>query len=174
MVIGLNPSTADETVDDPTIRRCLGYARDWGFSGLLMTHLFSYRATDPKDLARYMTRLEVDDPREFLRVRTANLHRVLGEARQVMLAEGAVLAAWGTQGALFRTARSLCAMLDPFGPEHGYRIPVACLGVTQQGEPRHPLYLRRDAVPVPFIGNGGRLVTVPPGGQLIQQVMEEP
>ncbi len=48
--IGLNPSTADETTDDPTIRRCMGYARDWGCSGLYMLNLFAVRATDPKDM----------------------------------------------------------------------------------------------------------------------------
>lgn len=47
MFIGLNPSTADETADDPTIRRCIRFARDWGFGGLLMTNLFAFRATDP-------------------------------------------------------------------------------------------------------------------------------
>jgi len=46
--IGLNPSTADETKDDPTIRRCVGFARSWGFGFLLMQNLFAFRATDPR------------------------------------------------------------------------------------------------------------------------------
>ena len=50
MFIGLNPSTADETNDDPTIRRCIGYARDWGYGGLCMTNLFAFRATLPKNM----------------------------------------------------------------------------------------------------------------------------
>jgi len=48
--IGLNPSTADETEDDPTIRRCIGFARDWGFGGIVMLNLFAYRSTDPRQL----------------------------------------------------------------------------------------------------------------------------
>jgi hypothetical protein len=50
MFVGLNPSTADEGGDDPTIRRCVGFARDWGYSGLCMTNLFAFRATQPKDM----------------------------------------------------------------------------------------------------------------------------
>ena len=47
MFVGLNPSTADATNDDPTIRRCVRFATDWGFGGLVMVNLFAYRATDP-------------------------------------------------------------------------------------------------------------------------------
>jgi hypothetical protein len=47
MFIGLNPSTADETRDDPTIRRCIGFAQDWGYGAVCMTNLFAYRARDP-------------------------------------------------------------------------------------------------------------------------------
>lgn len=46
----LNPSIADDTFDDPTIRRCVGFAKRWGYCGLVVTNLFAYRATDPKDL----------------------------------------------------------------------------------------------------------------------------
>jgi hypothetical protein len=48
--IGLNPSTADESVDDPTIRRCIGFAKSWGYGGLLMLNLYAYRATKPADM----------------------------------------------------------------------------------------------------------------------------
>ncbi len=47
-VLGLNPSTADETEDDPTIRRCINFAKTWGYGGLCMTNLFAYRATQPR------------------------------------------------------------------------------------------------------------------------------
>lgn len=52
MFIGLNPSTADETEDDPTIRRCINFAKTWGYGGLCMTNLFAYRATQPEDMKR--------------------------------------------------------------------------------------------------------------------------
>ncbi len=45
LFIGLNPSTADETIDDPTLRRCMNYAKDWGYGGLIMVNLFAYMST---------------------------------------------------------------------------------------------------------------------------------
>src|SRR4051812_29172166 len=48
--IGLNPSTADETTDDATIRKCRKYAKRWGFAGMLMLNVFAFRATNPADM----------------------------------------------------------------------------------------------------------------------------
>ena len=50
LFIGLNPSTADETLDDRTIRRCIAFARDWGYARLHMANLFAFRATEPRDM----------------------------------------------------------------------------------------------------------------------------
>lgn len=80
MFVGLNPSTADESKDDNTIRRCVAYAKEWGFDGLCMTNLFAYRATDPKVM------LAQADP--------------VGEGNDQVLLDlsksaGMVIAAWG-------------------------------------------------------------------------------
>ena len=50
MFVGLNPSTADETTDDPTIRRCINFAKSWGYGGLYMVNLFAYRSTNPNNI----------------------------------------------------------------------------------------------------------------------------
>ena len=60
LFIGLNPSTADEKKDDPTIRRCINYAQSWGFGGLQVANLFAYRATKPTKL-RYVENPVGDD-----------------------------------------------------------------------------------------------------------------
>lgn len=125
MFVGLNPSTADEHVDDPTIRRCIGFAKTWGFGGLLMGNLYAYRATKPADLAC------ADDP--------------LGPDADVwlttmMVRSGIVVAAWGAHPLVRARERDVVALL-------GGERNVYCLGRTQAGHPRHPLYLRRDARP---------------------------
>jgi hypothetical protein len=50
LFVGFNPSTADEHVDDPTIRRCIGFAKSWGYGGLVMANVYAYRATDPREV----------------------------------------------------------------------------------------------------------------------------
>ncbi len=83
IVIGLNPSTADETKDDPTIRRCMRYAKDWGLGGLVMLNIFAYRSTDPKGLR------QVEDP--------------IGPDNDWYLTQtrgGIMLCAWGANGGL--------------------------------------------------------------------------
>jgi hypothetical protein len=123
--IGLNPSTADAAVDDPTVRRCLAFARAWGFSALSVRNLFALRATDPAEL------LAADDPvgpsgdAELAAARTADL----------------VVAAWGAKVPFGREARALEILAG---------VPLYCLGVTKSGAPRHPLYVKGDARPLPW------------------------
>lgn len=129
MFIGLNPSTADETKDDPTIRRCIGFARVREASGLVMANLFAYRATDP-----YIMR-QADDPigpdndswLTFLALRATY-----------------VIAAWGVHGSFQGRDQEVLKLLA------GKRIKVSCLGTTKAGLPRHPLYLRSDTELVPY------------------------
>ena len=123
MFIGLIPSTADETGNDPIVRRCIRFARDWGYGGLLMTNAFGIRATDPKVmLAHNEPNGEGND--DWLR-------RVSEQA-------GVVVAAWGNHGAHRGRSREIRAMLG---------VDIHQLGVTKSGEPKHPLYLRSDTKP---------------------------
>ena len=126
-VIGLNPSTADEVSDDPTIRRCLGYARSWGFGGLAVTNLFAFRSTDSAALRK------IDDP-----VGPRNDAALIREASSASM----VLAAWGVGGGLGCRGATVRQLL---GDGRLY-----CLGTTRRGEPRHPLYLPGAAKPVRF------------------------
>jgi hypothetical protein len=129
MFVGLNPSTADETNDDPTIRRCIQFAKDWGYGALCMTNIFAFRATDPK-----VMKVAVDP---------------IGEENDAILIHhalfaGVVIAAWGTNGVhLFRNIRVKRAMT-----ENG--IELKCLRKTKAGHPEHPLYVPADTVPIPF------------------------
>lgn len=140
MVVGLNPSTADETQDDPTVRRCIGFAKAWGYAGLMMTNAFAFRATNPKVM------LAAPDL-----AWSENLAIVDREAERVIRGDGAVLAAWGNHGSHRIQSRCLRQRLHLCGDG------VACLGLTKSGEPLHPLYLATKTKPIPFIGDGGRL-----------------
>jgi len=120
--IGLNPSTADEKLDDPTIRRCIGYARNWGFGGLLMTNIFAFRATRPKDLFLHPDPIGPENDAWL----TTVAHRA-----------GRIVVAWGTHGE--KKDRDL----DMFFKLQG--LEVFCFGLTKNGQPKHPLYLKKEA-----------------------------
>jgi hypothetical protein len=126
MVIGLNPSTADETKDDPTIRRCIGFAKAWGFGALCMTNLFAWRDTLPENMKR------AADP-----VGPLNDFYLFELAKNA----GMILAAWGKHGShLWRTDY----LRDVFG-EAGF--PLYCLRLNKDGSPEHPLYIPADTSP---------------------------
>lgn len=134
LFIMLNPSTADAEQDDPTIRRCIGFAQRWGYKRLTVGNLFAYRATDPKDLRR-QTPLEVaagPENDEWLR-------RLCTQA-------ALVVAAWGSH----RFASYRLPFVEPILAERSGG--VVCLGATKAGHPRHPLYVKGDVEPVPFGG----------------------
>jgi len=124
--IGLNCSTATDTEDDPTIRRCVGFAQDWGYDGYVMTNIFAYRSTDTKGL------LAVDDP-----VGSWNNDAIIQGAWEADI----VIAAWGVHGTLHGRGEAVLRMLIDNG------IKVHCLGVTKAGHPKHPLYLPKTAKP---------------------------
>ncbi len=117
MMIGLNPSTADARRNDPTIRRAIGFARDWGHGGLIMTNLFAYRATYPTDLKATADPI---GPRNDEWIRRAS--------SQV----DCIVAMWGNDGSWLGRSSRLKAMLSG---------RLQCLKLNAGGEPAHPLYL---------------------------------
>lgn len=133
----LNPSTADGEQDDPTIRRCVGFAKRLGFDRLDVVNLFAYRATKPAELLRLNHGDEpwgIDNERQI--------------ARALDLA-GMVVCAWGAHGGHLGQDETVLGWLD----SHNHRdAPVMALGLTNEGFPRHPLYLPSDAQPVPYSG----------------------
>ena len=125
----LNPSAADAAKDDPTVRRCLGFARRWGFGALEVVNLFAYRAADPRELARERNPVGPENDR--------SVARALRRARLIVLA-------WGASRLARRRAGAVIALV-------GDR-PAYCLGRTKTGMPRHPLYLRASIRPTRFRG----------------------
>lgn len=120
----LNPSTADATVDDPTIRRCVGFARRDGFDAVEVVNLFAFRATKPLDL------LLAGDPTGPENLQT--LEAVLGTARRV-------IAAWGA----FRFAQEQAKLVGRLCA--GLNQPLYALKINRDGSPGHPLYIPGDA-----------------------------
>ncbi len=123
--IGLNPSTADETTDDPTVRRCIGYARDWGYAGLCMMNLFAFRATLPADMKAAQDPVGPDNERALI---------------DISEYAGVVVAAWGVNGAHLGQDLKVRKII----PDLSY------LKLTKDGFPGHPLYLSRGLRPMPW------------------------
>ncbi len=120
--IGLNPSTADEREDDPTIRRCINYAKAWGYDGLVMLNLFAFRATDPVVLKAAPDPVGPENDRV--------IYQVCQEAPRIV-------ACWGDHGVY----KSRDVMV-PFLLRDTLR-KLYCFGRTRSRQPRHPLYLRK-------------------------------
>lgn len=149
----LNPSTADAFEVDPTVRRCLGYAKDWGSGGLLVLNAFALRSTEPEALYGHGAPVGVDNDYAIMEALTA-------------LQPAQVVAGWGPHA----------AKIDDTGakrPRLGARLTVGraahiawvsratqmrhllgdrlmALKVTKDGHPGHPLYLKGDLRPLPW------------------------
>lgn len=138
MFIGLNPSTADEVQDDPTVRRMIGFATRWGYRRLIVCNAFAYRATDPKKL-RGLSRIAAIGPE--------NNRYLIQESRRADL----VVAAWGAGGSLLDRSQEIVRMMN------AEQVRLHALGFTEpkfpkRPEPRHPLYMRADVKPTPMPG----------------------
>ncbi len=124
--IGLNPSTADETLDDPTIRRCIGFAKSWGGGTLLMVNLFAFRSTSPSALRTASDPIGPDNEHW--------LERVVDNA-------DIVVAAWGNHGELMQRGEQV---------RRRFAGRLHALDVTKSGMPKHPLYIAASKSLVPF------------------------
>lgn len=143
----LNPSTADETEDDPTIRRCIAFSESWGFGALAVANLFALRSTDPKALYHCG-----DDP-----IGTENdawLGRLATES-------SLIVAAWGNHGSCCDRDIVVRALLD------NPRGTLKVLRLTAQGQPSHPLYLPTGLDPIPWASD--TVGSPPPAGQLFAE-----
>lgn len=126
----LNPSTADASIDDPTIRRCMSFARREGCGGIEVVNLFALRSPDPKTLYE-----ADDDP-----VGPENIDWI----KKVLRRNNRIVVAWGSHGDKFMYTNSVVFKLMESGAE------LLCLGKTKSGQPRHPLYVKSSQPFIPF------------------------
>jgi hypothetical protein len=129
LFIMLNPSTADASEDDPTIRRCISFAKREGCGALTVVNLFALRSTDPGALTAHPDPVGPDN----------DLHIALALGKQPEI----VIAAWGAHSFARARAEAVTSIL-------ALTWQVNCLGVTKDGDPRHPLYVRGDAPLIPW------------------------
>lgn len=131
MFIMLNPSTATEDFDDPTVRKCRTYASRWGYNHLIIGNIMAYRATDPGALGR------IYDP-----IGPEN-HQILSTT--IAFYRPMLICAWGRVARKFAHAET--AMCDLLRKLHAVSH---ALRVNKNGSPGHPLYLPLDATPIPW------------------------
>jgi hypothetical protein len=127
MWIGLNPSTADESQLDPTLRRIRAFSVGWGFTSFVMTNLFAFRATDPADMLAEADPVGPEND-DWL------VHTAAGCEK--------VVACWGTHGAHVGREVAVMRLLNV--------ERLTCLGLNQGRSPKHPLYVSARTALVPF------------------------
>ncbi len=115
--IMLNPSVADEQVNDPTLRRLVGFSRSFGFGGLDVVNLFALRSSSPKALTKASDAIGPENDRYI---------------QEAVARADKIVVAWGNEGAFCGRARTVLARIDR---------PLLCLGMTKSGYPRHPLFV---------------------------------
>ncbi len=122
----LNPSTADETVNDPTISRCIDIAQYNGYGSIKVMNLFAFRATDPSDLKKEPEPVGSEND-SFLRQEIGHLPVVL---------------AWGNHGSFLNRSKQVLSLLSD---KH-----LLCVAKNASGEPKHPLYMKTKTSFIPF------------------------
>ena len=127
LFIGLNPSTADEEVDDPTIRRCVNYVQNWGYGGLMMVNLFAYRVTLPSGLKKVKYPIGEDNDKYIM---------TLSKKADI------TVAAWGNNGNLYGRDKQVFDLIPN----------LMCLKLNKSGQPAHPLYLNKNLKLTKFSG----------------------
>ena len=126
LFIGLNPSTADENKDDPTIRRCIDYAKSWGFGGLKMVNPFAYRATLPSDLKKADFPIGVDNDKHI---------------KELSSSASITIVAWSNDGSYLNRDKEVLELI---------KNPM-CLNINKSGQPSHPLYQKKDLKPKSYL-----------------------
>lgn len=124
----LNPSVADATDDDPTIRRCIRFAKDWGFNGIRVTNLFAYRATDPDTLLNPDIDPFGPQNNDYLSTERGPI----------------TVCGWGAHKMI------AAALLVHCGDPLLKRSALMCLGYNKDGSPKHPLYVPKNAGAQPW------------------------
>ncbi len=128
--IGLNPSIASAEKDDPTIRRCMGFASDWGYEQLTVVNLFAFRTPLPSEL--------LDNPAPEGAGNRAALRKACRDA-------DCIVAAWGTHGTYRQQARKLGKIWSDYS--------MYCFGQTKNLQPVHPLYQPKTAALYPYLSD---------------------
>ena len=128
---GLNCSTADERADDPTVRRCVRFAKSLGYDGMVMLNLFAFRATDPKVMKRQ------SDP-----IGPLNNDAIF---QVVSRCNNKLICCWGNHGAFRRRSDEVTYLLN--------QVELLAFKITKTGQPIHPLYQPASLIPVPWVIN---------------------
>lgn len=126
LFIGLNPSTADEARDDHTIKRCLSYAQQWGYGGIMMGNLFAYCSPFPQEMRQYN---EPIGPENDVWLQRLNQQADI------------VVAMWGNAGTFGQRASAVTHMFPH----------LLCLRLTRAGQPHHTRGLPDGIKPIPYI-----------------------
>lgn len=129
----LNPSTADAILDDPTIRRCIAFAKYWGYDGIRVVNLVAFRATRPTDMLVWFLTRSQEELTEHMRL-------AVTATRQSDVAK--VVCAFGRVPPVMQAhAERVCRHIKLWRNLHAIKL-------NKDGSPAHPLYLRGDLVPV--------------------------